>query len=275
MIDIELFLRTSTKMTQKRLPVLFVGHGSPMLALQDNELTQAFGKTGEKILSTFERPKAILAISAHWYTSVSLVNDSEKPEQIYDMYGFPDELYQLRYEPAGSPAVAKRVEDLLGDKVKVDNTWGIDHGTWTVLHHMFPKADIPVLQLSINGNLSPEEHYALGQKLNTLRDEGVLILGSGNIVHNLWRIEHANASGTPMAFAFNDRVVDAIKARNDDLVVNYRQIPFSQYAVPTPDHYLPLLYVLGAADKSEKAYIFNNTCTLGSLAMTCFVFGMA
>lgn len=223
-------------MTQKRLPVLFVGHGSPMLALQDNELTQNFAKTGEKILSTFGRPKAILAISAHWYTSVSLVNDSEKPEQVYDMYGFPDELYQIKYEPAGSPKVAKRLEELVGDALKVDNTWGIDHGTWTVLHHMFPKADIPVLQLSINGYLSPEEHYALGQKLNVLRNEGVLIIGSGNIVHNLWRVERANASGTPMAFAFTDRVVDAAEARQDDVVINYPKIPFSKYAVPTPEH---------------------------------------
>jgi extradiol ring-cleavage dioxygenase class III protein subunit B len=124
-----------------------------------------------------------------------------KAEQVYDMYGIPDELYQIKYEPAGSPEVAKRLEELVGDALKVDNTWGIDHGTWTVLHHMFPKADILVLQLSINGYLSPEEHYALGQKLNVLRNEGVLIIGSGNTVHNLWRIERANASGTPMAFA--------------------------------------------------------------------------
>ncbi len=259
-------------MTIKRMPVLFVGHGSPMLALQSNELTKGFSVMGERLLKAYPRPKAILAISAHWYTRGSLVNDTEHPEQIYDMYGFPDELYALKYPAAGSPAVAARIESLLGEAVAVDNTWGIDHGTWTVLHHMFPAADIPVLELSINGYLTAAQHYAVGEKLAGLREEGVLIMGSGNIVHNLYRIEHANASGSPMAFAFNDRVVDALKRRDDETLIHYEALPFAKYAVPTPEHYLPLLYALGAARK-EPVEIFNETCTLGSLAMTSVLIG--
>lgn len=259
-------------MLQQRMPAVFAGHGSPMLAITDNDITRQFREAGERVLREAGRPRAILAVSAHWYTRGSLVADTRTPEQIYDMYGFPEALYDLQYRPAGSPEVARRVEALLGGAVTIDNTWGIDHGTWSVLTHMFPEADIPVLQLSVNGYLDAAGHYAAGEKLSALRDEDVLILGSGNIVHNLYRIEPGNPSGSPMAEGFQAKVVEAVEKRDDERVIDYKSLPFAHYAIPSPEHYLPLLYVLGAT-RSEKVTVFNNTCVSGSLGMAGFITG--
>ena len=164
----------------KKMPAVFVGHGSPMIALDHNELTETYRRLGERILAEFGKPKAILMISAHWYTRGTLVQSAAKPRQVYDMYGFPKELYELKYEPAGCADLTRAVTDLLGEGVEVDDSWGIDHGTWSILVHIFPQADIPVVQLSINGLIDARQSYELGQKLASLREKGYLIMGSGS-----------------------------------------------------------------------------------------------
>lgn len=254
-----------------KMPVIFSGHGDPMIALRNDEITEKFTSVGEMILRKYGRPKAILAISAHWYTRGSFVQTVEQPRQIYDMYGFPQELYEVKYPVNGSRQLSERVISLLGDDVKVNDEWGIDHGTWTVLTHMFPKADIPVVQLSVDGTVSTEKAYELGRNLASLRDEGYLIFGSGNIVHNLGLVEWNNLGGTEMAQKFNQYVIDAITFGETDKLIHFEDAPYAGYAIPTPDHYLPLIYCLGAAE-GDKAEVFNNVCNLGSMSMTGFVF---
>lgn len=255
-----------------RMPVIFSGHGDPQIALRDDELTRGMRKVGDKLLAEYGKPKAILAVSGHWYTRGTFVQKTPEPKQIYDMYGFPQALYEVKYPVKGCEELSDRVLDLLGDDAAVNNDWGIDHGTWTVLVHMFPAADIPVVQLSVNGLLSPEQHYELGRKLAPLRDAGYLIFGSGNIVHNLRLVDWDDPNGTAETVAFNDYVIGKLAARDDAAVVQYETIPHAAYAVPTPEHYLPLLYCLGASI-GERAEVFNNVCDLGSMAMTGFVFG--
>ena len=257
----------------KKMPVLFVGHGDPMIALRKDNLTAAMQHTGEKILNDYGQPKAILAVSAHWYTRGTFVQSAPEPKQIYDMYGFPKELYNITYPVAGHASLTENAQALLGNKVSINDDWGIDHGTWTVLVHMFPKADIPVVQLSVNGLLTGPESWRIGQALAPLRQEGYLILSSGNIVHNLYRVEWENPSGSKEAEAFSRYVTDAVAKREDEALIHWQKGPFSDYAVPSPDHYLPLLYALGAA-QGEKAEIFNDTCNLGAISMTSFLFGV-
>ena len=254
-----------------KMPVIFSGHGDPMIALRNDEITEKFTSVGEMILRKYGRPKAILAISAHWYTRGSFVQTVEQPRQVYDMYGFPQELYEVKYPVNGSKQLSERVISLLGDDVKANDEWGIDHGTWTVLTHMFPKADIPVVQLSVDGTVSTEKAYELGRNLSALRDEGYLIFGSGNIVHNLGLVEWNNPGGTEMAQKFNQYVIDAITFGETDKLIHFEDAPYAGYAIPTPDHYLPLIYCLGAAE-GDKAEVFNNVCNLGSMSMTGFVF---
>ena len=256
-----------------RMPVVFAGHGSPMLAIEDNETTGEFRRIGEEIIAKYGRPKAILAISAHWYTDGTFIQSTETPKQIYDMYGFPKELYELSYPADGSPELADEIQKILGDKVQVDNEWGIDHGTWSVLVHMFPDADIPVVQLSIDGTLTSKEYFELGEKLSSLREQGVLIFGSGNIVHNLHRIEPGNPGGSTHTREFSDTIVEAVEKRDDAKVIGYEREPNAPYAVPTPEHFLPLLYVLGAAG-DDKGRVFNNEHSMGSISMAGFTFGL-
>ncbi len=256
----------------KRMPVVFVGHGSPMMALEDTEITRTIHAVGERIARDFGRPKAILAVSAHWFVPGTFVQSAPEPKQVYDMYGFPQELYQVKYSVKGDASLTHRVEELLGSRVSVNDEWGIDHGTWTVLVHMFPEADIPVVQLSVSRGLSPQESYELGRELTALRDEGVLILGSGNVVHNLMRVQWENPNGTVETESFNDYIRDAVLEGDAEKVANFRSHPNARYAVPTPDHFLPLLYIMGAAD-GDRAEAFNDTCTMGALAMTGFIFG--
>ena len=261
------------EMAQKtRMPVIFSGHGSPMLALEHNDITRTLRETGEQLLASQGKPKAILAVSAHWYQGETLVQSTAHPRQIYDMYGFPEELYEVRYNAVGSPALTEEVKNLLGGAVRVDDSWGIDHGTWTVLVHMFPKADIPVVQLSVNGRLTPAKCADLGRKLAPLREEGYLILGSGNVVHNLRMVDWDNEDGSPACKRFNDYITEAVLAGDTNQVLHYGTHPDASYAVPTPDHFLPLCYCLGAAD-GDAARAFNNVCSLGAIAMTGYVFG--
>lgn len=259
-------------MNEKRMPVVFSGHGSPMIAIENNEITREMNRVGNEIIKKYGKPKGILAISGHWYAKGTYVQSAEKPRQIYDMYGFPKELYEVKYPVSGNSDLTKAVQDALGSAVSLNDSWGIDHGTWTVLVHMFPNADIPVVQLSVNAHLTGQQSFELGRKLQGLRDEGYLIFGSGNVVHNLMLVEWDNEGGTDATLRFNDYITDAIIAGNKKKVINYGAHPDAAYAVPTPDHYLPLLYCLGAAG-NDDASVFNKVCNLGSMAMTGYVWG--
>lgn len=255
-----------------KMPVVFSGHGDPMIALREDDVTRGMAQVGKDIVANYGKPKAILAISAHWYVRGTFVQTMPQPEQIYDMYGFPQALYDLKYPVAGCAELSQRVFDLLGDGVHENNLWGIDHGTWTVLVHMFPKADVPVVQLSVDGTLDAKRLYEIGRALAPLREEGYLIFGSGNVVHNLRRVEWDNPDGTPMTKEFNRYITDAVLAGDAEKVIGYEAGPHAAYAVPTPEHYLPLIYCMGAA-VGDAARVFNNVCNLGSMAMTGYVFG--
>ena len=255
-----------------RMPVVFSGHGDPMIALRDDAITKGMRKVGERILAQYGKPKAILAISAHWYTKGTFVQTAPEPKQVYDMYGFPKELYEVKYPVKGCKELSDRVKEILSDGVAADDSWGIDHGIWTVLVHMFPEADIPVVQISVDGTLDAVSLYEIGWKLAALRDEGYLIFGSGNVVHNLRLVDWNNPDGTEMAHTFNNYILDAVQSGDRAKVIAYENGPEAAYAVPTPEHYLPLIYCLGAG-RGEQVEVFNNICNLGSMAMTGFVFG--
>ncbi|MBP6492137.1 MAG: 4,5-DOPA dioxygenase extradiol [Clostridia bacterium] len=253
----------------KKMPILFVGHGSPMNAIEDNEYSKQWSELGNQIT----KPEAILAVSAHWYTHGIFTSDVSDPKLVYDMYGFPEELYQVKYDVKGSPEVADLTKDLIGDSVKVDNSWGIDHGAWSVLKHIYPNADIPVVQLSIDGNSSAASHYRLGQKIASLRESGVMILGSGNVVHNLGRVNWGMKGGYDWAMEFDNYIKSSILAGNHEDVIHYENAGASaRPAFPTPEHFYPLLYVLGASDPEDKITVFNDSCTLGSMSMTGYLF---
>lgn len=270
---------TSTEKPQKpqkpqlRMPVVFAGHGSPMLALDDTEVTCGLRAVGQRIEDEFGKPRAILAVSAHWYTRGSFVQSTAAPEQIYDMYGFPKALYDFKYPVAGSPELGERVTRLLGDRVRVNDDWGIDHGTWTVLAHVFPQADVPVVQLSVDGTRATRELYEIGRALAPLRDEGYLVFGSGNVVHNLGRVDWSNAGGSAATNAFNALVTEKVLARDDEAILDYASLPNAAYAAPTPEHFLPLIYMLGAAD-GERPEVFNDHSELAAISMTGYAFGL-
>lgn len=256
-------------MKEKMMPVLFIGHGSPMNAIENNEFTESWKKISKEI----PVPKEILIISAHWTSNKVKVNNSEEPNQIYDMYGFPDELYKLEYKPKGSKKLATQIIDIFGNEVVVDNDWGIDHGAWSVLSKMYPKADIPVVELSINLNLSLEQHFLLGEKLKELRQQGVLIIGSGNIVHNLSLADWSISGGFPWAYDFDKYIKDKIMDRDFQSVVSYdKSLEMSKNVFHTKEHFIPLLYILGSSDLKDKIEVFNNDCVLGSISMTSYLF---
>lgn len=252
-----------------RMPVLFVGHGSPMNAIEDNEYTRGWRSIAERI----PKPEVILSVSAHWYTKETKIMNDENPRTIYDMYGFPRELYEVSYNTAGSPDTARVCGELISRETIYDNSWGIDHGTWSVLVHMYPERDIPVFQISIDAYASPREHYIIGQELRSLREQGVLILGSGNIVHNLRLVDwHRADKGFDWAYEFDDYIYESILNRNHDNILKYNELGnIAKLAVPTPDHFYPLLYVLGASDEDDKITVYNKSCELGSLTMTAYL----
>ncbi len=256
----------------RRMPVLFVGHGSPMNALQDNE----FARGWKDIAREIPHPSAVLCISAHWETSGSLVTTTDPPQTIHDFGGFPLELYQVRYAAPGSPWLVRRVVDAAPKfAIGMDREWGLDHGCWSVLRRMYPRADIPVVQLSLDRSMPTRLHYELGKALDPLRDEGVLIIASGNLVHNLGRITlppHGDFN-TPFALPWADEANQRIKELIDDgahdELIAYRSLGSAvQLAVPTPEHYLPLLYVLGLRGKEESVRYFNDKPVAGSITMT-------
>lgn len=248
--------------------MLFVGHGSPMNAIEDNAFTRGW----RAVAARLPRPKAILAVSAHWYVEGTRTSDEARPRTIHDMYGFPRPLYEVQYPSPGSPELAQRVTQLCPGTA-IDNTWGIDHGTWSVLVHMFPQADIPVVQLSVDARKSAGAHFELGRQLAPLRDEGVLILGSGNVVHNLRLVDWRSTGGLPWADEFDTYIRGRIEARDFASVVDHRSAgAAADMAFPTPDHYDPLLYVLGASSTDDKLTVFNEARVLGSISMTGYLF---
>ena len=250
-------------MQPNRMPTVFVGHGSPMNTLEDNAHTRAWRQLGESL----PRPTAILAVSAHWYTRGTGVTAMAQPRTIHDFYGFPPALFAVKYPAPGATALASRVQELLQPvRVVADQEWGLDHGTWSVLVHMYPHADIPVAQLSIDATQPADYHYGLGQRLAALRDEGVLILGSGNVVHNLGRARWGSAAAYPWATSFNDQLRSSLARGDHAFAIGYEQAgEAAQLAVPTPEHYLPLLYVLGAG--GGQISFPTDGIELGSISM--------
>ena len=257
------------KATEK-MPVLFLGHGSPMNAIEENQFVAGFREVSKKI----PKPNAILCVSAHWFTDGTFVTAMEMPKTIHDFYGFPKELFEVQYPAPGNPALAKETAELLAPAlVEEDHSWGLDHGAWSVIRHLYPKADIPVIQLSIDYTKPPQYHFDLAKKLNKLREKGILILGSGNIVHNLrmidWRNINNVGSGWDWAIEARERTNNWLLDGNFQNLIDYqKQGTALQYAVPTPDHYLPLIYTLGLKEKSDELSLFNDELIGGSLSMT-------
>lgn len=255
------------------MPAIFFGHGNPLNALLDNEYTKAWSKIGARL----RRPRAILSISAHWYVPQTAVTAMESPRTIHDFGGFPRELYEVQYPAPGDPGLAHAVQQLLAPlEIAADRRWGIDHGTWAVLHHAFPAADVPVVQLSVDETQPPAFHYDIGRRLRPLRDDGVLVMGSGDLVHNL----HTYAWGGHPVEPYDWAVRFEAVAR--ELIVKGEHAPLIDYgalgedarrSVPTPDHYLPLLYVLGAADDGEAVTFPVEGVDGGSVSMLAVQLG--
>ena len=250
--------------SEEKMPVLFVGHGSPMNAIENNEFSRTWIETG-KILP---RPKAILSISAHWETNGTGVTAMDAPKTIHDFGGFPPALYEMQYPAPGSLDLADMIREvIISADVRLDQKWGLDHGTWSILCKMFPKADIPVVQLSLDQSKEASFHYLLGKELKPLRNQGVLIIGSGNIVHNLpmmsWKDE-----GYDWAIEFDETIKRLILAGDHEAIINYENLgETSLLSIPTNEHYLPLLYILALQDRHEQVRFFTDKVTLGSISM--------
>lgn len=255
-----------------RMPALFIGHGSPMNTLEQNGFTRAWRDFGKRLA----RPRAILVISAHWFFGATAVTAMERPRTIHDFYGFPPELFAFQYPAPGAPDVAGEVVDALRPVWcgLDDDQWGLDHGTWSVLAHVYPGANIPVVQLSINALKPLEYHVDLGRRLDVLRDDGILVLASGNIVHNLGRIEwNKPDSAFDWAERFDDAVVEQLEANPAD-ILKLAEHPDYELAVPTPDHFIPLLYIAGiAATSGERMEPLVRGYAMGSLSMACYGVG--
>ena len=257
------------------MPVLFLGHGNPMNAIQENEFVEGF----RKIARTIPRPNAIVCVSAHWETRGTLVTAMPQPKTIHDFGGFPPELYQVQYPAPGSPALAGEIQSLVkSTSVGLNNDWGLDHGAWSVIRHLYPKADVPVIQLSIDYTQSPRYHYELGRALSALRRRGILIIGSGNLVHNLrmvdWRRMNESGYGFDWALEAREKMNKFITEGNHQALIDFaKQGRSFQLAIPTPEHFLPLLYTLGLKAKGESVTIFNDKPIAGSLTMTSLKIG--
>jgi len=260
---------------EEKQPVLFIGHGSPMNGIEDNEFTRNWARMANVI----PKPKAVLVISAHWLTKGTRITAMENPRTIHDFGGFPKALYELEYPAKGSPELALEVAELIATStVSLDHEWGLDHGTWTVVRQMYPDADIPVLQLSIDYNKPPQYHFDLAKQLSTLRNKGVLIIGSGNMVHNLAKIAWDKLQepeyGFDWAIEMNSVFKDKIANGDFQSLINYQQLNSAALlAIPSPDHYYPLLYTLALHDKKEELSFFNDKVVGGSLTMTSVKFG--
>lgn len=259
-------------MTQ-RLPAIFLGHGNPMNALRDNAWTRGWAGIGRRV----PRPAAVVSVSAHWFLPGSAVTAMPVPRTIHDFGGFPKELFDVQYPAPGAPDLARRVIELLRPlDVRADTSWGLDHGTWSLLRHVYPDADVPVVQLSIDESHAPPFHYALGRRLRPLRDDGVLLLGSGNVVHNLRDYAWGKHPVEPLDWAqrFDARIRELIVRRDHEALVDYAALgPDAALAVPTPEHYLPLLYTLGACYEDDAIAFPVAGIDGGSISMLSVQFG--
>ncbi|HBG41662.1 MAG TPA: 4,5-DOPA dioxygenase extradiol [Porphyromonadaceae bacterium] len=258
------------------MPALFIGHGSPMNAIEDNEFSRMWSTLGDRL----PIPNAIVCISAHWETRGTSVTMSEHPKTIHDFYGFPRELYQQDYPASGAPLLAQDVIDhITHTHIKADDQWGLDHGTWTVLKYTYPQADIPVIQISLDHYKDAKWHYELGKELAFLRNKGVLVIGSGNMIHNLGMLRVAgddfNAEyGYDWSFELNDILKTKLKEGDSNSLIRYHSLhKEAGLAVPTPEHYIPMLYVLGMRNKDEEISIFNDKVIAASISMTSFMIG--
>lgn len=253
-------------MTQ-RLPAIFLGHGNPMNALANNAWTRGWAAIGKSL----PRPRAVLSVSAHWYVDKTAVTAMQAPRTIHDFAGFPEELFDVRYPAPGKPDLARHLIKLLQPlEVDADLSWGLDHGTWSVMRHLYPDADVPVLQLSIDRSRPSDFHYNVGRRLRSLRDEGVLLIGSGNVVHNLRRYIWGDQLSAPFDWAvrFDAQVRELINERNDAALMLYRSLGSdAALSVPTPDHYLPLLYVIGARHDDDAITFPVDGMDGGSISM--------
>lgn len=253
--------------TGHRMPVFFIGHGSPMNGIENNEFSLNWERLGAEIPT----PKAVLCISAHWYTKGTAVTAMEHPQTIHDFYGFPKALFDVQYPAPGDPSLAQETVRLIKNTtVHLDHEWGLDHGTWSVVKRMYPEARIPVLQLSIDGTRGAEWHYELAKELSSLRQKGILIIGSGNMVHNLRMVDWQHQdTGYDWAIEANETFKSLIEKRDHASLINYASLGSAvQLSIPTPEHYLPLIYALGLQNEDESVTFFNDKTLMGSVSMT-------
>jgi len=254
-----------------KMPALFIGHGSPMNAIEENEFTRTLLKVGGELM----RPQAVLVISAHWLTRGTFVNASPKPKMIYDMYGFPNELYQVQYPAPGSPEFAKEVQQLIKNvDIQTDYEWGFDHGNWSILKWLFPNADVPVFQMSIDYYRPMEYHYKLAQELKSLREKGVLIIGSGNLTHNLRMVHFENKNAQPAEWAveFDSKIKELLDEKKHNSIIEYDKLgAASRLAVPEPSHFIPLIYTIGLQHDDEHVSYFYEGFKYSTLSMRSFI----
>jgi len=252
------------------MPLLFLGHGSPMNAIEENEFVTGWREAGKRL----PKPKAILCISAHWETRGTLVTAMERPPTIHDFGGFPPKLYEVQYPAPGSPVLAAETKHIITKtEVELDHQWGLDHGCWSVVKHLYPEADVPVIQLSLDYYQTPQAHYNLAKELAALRKKGILIVGSGNLVHNLSRVAWDKLNEVGFAFDWATEASETIKKYilNGDhqKLIGYKSLGKAMdLAIPTPEHFLPLLYILALKEENERVTLFNDKAVAGSLSMT-------
>jgi len=261
-------LSSTLPVQEQLMPVLFIGHGSPMNGIEDNEFSQAWVEQA----STIPMPKAVVVVSAHWFTRGTFVTAMDFPATIHDFGGFPQPLFDVEYPAPGNPQLAAEITNLgKHSAIQLDHDWGLDHGAWTVIRHMYPLANIPVLQLSLDYTKTPAAHYELARELFALRKKGVLIMGSGNMVHNLRMMswEMIKGGGYDWALEINDQFKTLILNHEHQQLIDYKNLGKAALnAIPTPEHYLPLLYTLGLQNDTEKVTLFNDKAVGGSLTMT-------
>lgn len=257
----------------EKMPVLFLGHGSPMNAIEENEFVSSFKQLGKEL----ERPNAILCISAHWETKGTFVTGMQNPRTIHDFGGFPKALFDVEYPAPGSPELAQLTKDITKTEVELDYGWGLDHGAWSVVKHMYPEADIPIIEMSIDYSLSPRQHYELAKEISSLRQKGVLIIGSGNMVHNL-RMVAWNKLNEQYAYDWateaNEKMKSYITSGDHSKLIDFKsQGKAFELAIPTPEHYLPLLYTLALKDETDNTTLFNDKNVGGAISMTSLKIG--
>ena len=251
------------------MPIIFIGHGSPMNGIEDNEFARAWHDLALEI----PKPDLILSISAHWVTKGTRITSNDKLKTIHDFYGFPQELYNIEYPAFGATEFAEKITEQAKDfKITLDNSWGLDHGTWIVLRRMYPKAQIPVVQLSLDYTKDPNEHFKIGSELKKLRNQGVLILGSGNIVHNLGMMNPYTHIPYEWAIKYDKLVKELIEQKDYSSIIDYQKFgEISRLSIPTNEHYLPLLYVLAASDKKDSLSFACEKIIYGSVSMRCVI----